>query len=127
MVPAIMRFEDLPRSTVRSIIERAKLNGGTSFKSKPRPGASKVTTARNERAPLRAENQDTKATLYALATPSQSTKRLCRNTVRKILRNAAKLKRRPRKKPFLKPEHKKGRLYWCKEEIRMKRNYNHVC
>jgi hypothetical protein len=126
-VPAIMRLENLPCSTVRSIIERAKLCGSDSFKSRPRSGALKITTDRDDRALLRAANKDTKASLYALATLSKSTKRLGRNTVRKILRNAGKRKRRPRKKPFLKPEHKKARLIWCKEEKRLKRDYNKVC
>ena len=41
-IPAIMRLENLPRSTIYSIIERAKLCGGTSFESKPRSGPLKL-------------------------------------------------------------------------------------
>jgi hypothetical protein len=66
-------------------------------------------------------------TLHTLCTPSKSTKQLGRNLVRKILKNASKSKRRPRKKPFLKPEHKYGRRIWCGEEKKLKRDYNKVC
>jgi transposase len=103
-----MDLEDLARSTIRSIIQRREESGDSSFKSKPRSGRPKKTTPRDNRALLRAANHDTKATLYALATPSKSSRQLSRGTVRKILKAAGKAKRRPRKKPFLKPEHK----YW---------------
>jgi hypothetical protein len=94
-VPAIIRLENLPCSTVRSIIERAKLCSSDSFKSRPRSGAPKITADRKNRALLRAPNKDIKASLYTLATPSKSTQRLGCNTVRKILRNTGKRKRRP--------------------------------
>ena len=51
-IPVIMRLENLPRSTIYSIIKRAKLCSGTSFESKPRSGALKVITARDNRALL---------------------------------------------------------------------------
>jgi hypothetical protein len=41
-----------------------------------------------------------------LCTLLKSTKQLSRNLVRKILKNASKLKRYSRKKPFFKPEYK---------------------
>jgi len=72
----------------------------------PGLGVRKKTSTRDDRALLRAANADTKATLYALATPSKSGYQLGRNTVRKILKTAGKAKRKPRKKPFLSPEHK---------------------
>jgi hypothetical protein len=64
-VLTIMRLENLPRSTVRSIIERAKLCSSDSFKSRPRSGAHKITTNRDDRALLRAANKDTKASMAA--------------------------------------------------------------
>jgi transposase len=108
-VPKIIALEHLPRSTIQSIIQRREESGDSSFKSKPRSGRPKKTSERNDQALLQAANNDTKATLYALASPSKSGHRLGRNTVRKILKAASKAKRRPRKKPFLKPEHKYGR------------------
>jgi transposase len=126
-VPKIVALEGLPRSTIRSIIERRVESGNSSFQSKPRSGRPKKTTARDDRALLRAANRDTKATLFALATPSKSTRQLGRNTVRKILKAAGKAKRRPRKKPFLKPEHKYWRRKWCNTEKRSKRDWDKVC
>jgi hypothetical protein len=98
------------------MISRVEENGRKAYyNNKPRLGAPPKTTKRDNRALLRAANKDTRATLYTLATPSKSTKRLGRNLVRKILKNAGKSKRRPRKKPFLKPKHKYGRRLWCNE------------
>jgi hypothetical protein len=102
----IIALEGHPRSTIRSIIERREQSRDSTFKSKPRTGRLKKTTARDDRALLRAANRDTKATLFALATLSKSTHQLSRNTIRKILKAASKAKRKPCKKPFLKPKHK---------------------
>ena len=126
-IPQIVELEYLPRSTIRSIIDRFEERGRASYYNKPRPGPKLKTTDRDNRALLRAANEDTRATLHALAIPSKSTKQLGRNLVRKILKNAGKSKRRPRKKPFLKSEHKGGRTVWCKDEKRIKRDYNKVC
>ena len=94
-VPEIVKEEKLKRSTVRSILSRVQERGSSGFKSKPRSGRPKKTTERDDRALLRAANRDTKATLFALATPSKSTKQLSRNTVCTILKAASKLKRKP--------------------------------
>jgi transposase len=126
-IPEIIALEGHPRSTVRSIIERREQSGDSTFQSKPRTGRPKKTTARDDRALLRAANRDTKATLFELATPSKSTHQLGRNTVRKILKAAGKAKRKPRTKPFLKPEHKYWRRKWCSEEKREGRDWNKVC
>ena len=109
-IPQIIELENLPRGTIQSIIDRFEERGRTSYYNKPRLGPKLKTTDRDNRVLLRAANKDTKATLHALATPSESTRQLGRNLVRKILKNAGKSKRRPRKKPFRKPEHKKGRV-----------------
>ena len=101
---------DRPRSTVRSIINRAKTYSCKSYENKPRTSALRKTTARDDRELVRHAITYTKETLYSLVTPSKLTKQLGRNLVRKILKNAGKAKRKPRKKPFLKPEHKKIRV-----------------
>jgi transposase len=105
-VPEIVALERHDRSTIRGIIQHREESGDSTFKSKSRSGRPKKTTSRDDRALLRAANRDTKATLYALATPRKSGHQLGRNTVRKILKAAGKAKRKPCKKPFLKPEHK---------------------
>ncbi|KAF8857048.1 hypothetical protein BDZ45DRAFT_553791, partial [Acephala macrosclerotiorum] len=50
-----------------------------------------------------------------------------RNTVRKILKEHGKAKRKPRRKLYLKPEHKRKRLIWCKQQKKTKRNYRKIC
>jgi transposase len=124
---AISRLEKTPYSTVRSIVERTLKSGDTSFESKPRHGASKKTSDRDDRALVRHAIQNPKDTLYALATPSKSGHKLGRTTVRKILKAYGKAKRKPRKKPYLKPEHKYKRLIWCKQQKKAKRNYRMIC
>lgn len=126
-VPEIIKLEGHPRGTVRATLKRYGGTPNPTFESKPRSGRPKKTSARDDRALLRAANADTKATLYALATPSKSSHQLGRNTVRKILKSASKAKRKPRKKPFLKPEHKYWRRLWCGEEKRGGRDWNKVC
>lgn len=123
----ISRLEKTPYSTVRSIIERRLETGDTSFETRPGRGRSKKTSDRDDRALLRHANQHPRDTLHALATPSKSGHKLGRNTVRKILKAYGKAKRKPRKKPYLKLEHKNKRLIWCKQQKKTKRNYRKIC
>lgn len=70
-VPKIIALEGLPRSTVRSILRRREESSDSSFKSKPRSGRPKKTSTRDDRALLRAANNDTKATLYCSCNSEQ--------------------------------------------------------
>lgn len=124
---AISRLEKTPYSTVRSIIERTLESRNYSFESKPRQGALKKTSDRDDRALVRHANLNPRETLYALATPSKSGHKLGRTTVRKILKCYNKAKRKPRKKPYLKPEHKLKRLIWCRQQKKCRRNYKMIC
>ena len=126
-VPQIRDELGLPRSTIRSIIQRAQKSGAFTFESAPRSGRPRITSTRDNRHLVRVANTDTKESLFALATPSKSGQQLGRNTVRKILKEAGKSKRKPRRKPYLKAEHKAGRRVWCKAEKRNKRDWNKVC
>ena len=101
---------DQPRFTIRSIINQAKVYSCESYENKPRTSTPRQTTTRDNRALVRHAVTFTKETLYALVTLSKSIKQLGRNLVQKILKNAGKAKRKPRKKPFLKPKHKKIRV-----------------
>ena len=121
-VPEIVKLEGYPRGTVRATLKRYKGIPKSTFESKPRSGRPKKTSTRDDWALLRAANADTKATLYALATPSKSGHQLSRNTVRKILKVARKRKCVPQKKPFLKPEHRYWRRIWCGEEKKGERD-----
>src|SRR5438046_4021005 len=116
-----------PRSTVSSFLIRHTKSGSTTFKSNPRSGRPKKITPRGERALLRTALFDTRMTLKALATPSKSGQQLNHHTVSKVLKRHGKAKRRPRKKPYLKPEHKKKRRAHSKHELAIKRDPRKVC
>jgi len=65
--------------------------------------------------------------LKLLATPSKSGKRLNHHTVAILLKSFSKAKRRPRKKPFLTPLHKRKRRVYCKGERAIERDNWKVC
>ena len=116
----------IPKSTTSDIIARAKVNTGLDrFINSKRSGAPIKVTAQAERRLIRAAGNDTRATLAALATPSKSGFQLSRTTVRAILKRNGKGRRRARKKPFLKEEHKKRRLLFNKENL--DRRWDRVC
>ena len=58
--------------------------------------------------------------------PSKLGYKLGRNTVSKILKAYGKAKRKPRKKPYLKPRHKYKRLIWYRQQKKTKRNYSKI-
>jgi hypothetical protein len=120
-------LEGLPNSTVRDIIQWRLETEDPSFKSKPWNLNRKITSDRDNRALLCHALKHPKDTLYALGSPSKLTYKLSRNTVWKILKVYGKAKRKPCKKPYLKPEHKLKRVIWSKQEKRVKRDYNKVC
>ena len=107
---AISRLEDTPYSIVWDIIQRKLATTDSTFESKLRSGPFKKTSARDDRALVRYAIANPRDTLHSLATPSKSGHKLGRNAVRKILKAAGKAKRKPRKKPYLKLEHKNKRL-----------------
>jgi transposase len=126
-IPSIYKSFDLPRSTVRSIIDRYKDEEDTNFRSKPRLGAKPALSPRGERRLLRHAATHTKDTLFALCSPSKSGKQLGRCTVRKTLKKYGMAKRRPRKKPWLRKDNKPKRLVFCRGWKTDKRDPNTVC
>jgi transposase len=124
---SISRVERVPYATVRDIIQKRLDSSDSAFKSKPRSGRPKKTSIRDERALVRHALEHPQDTLNALATPSKSTRQLSRNTVRTILKSNGINKRKPRKKPYLKPEHRAQRLSWARREKQGKRDWNKVC
>jgi len=124
---SISRAEGVPYSTVRDIIQKRLDSSDSTFKSQPRSGRPKKTTIRDERALVRHTLEHTSDTLKALATPSKSSRLLHYNTGRKILKSHGIKKRKPRKKPYLKPEHRAQRLLWSRAEKQGKRDWNKVC
>lgn len=123
---AISNKTDIPRSTISSFLIRHAKSGSTSFKSKPGRGNKPKLSPRAERTLVRIALNEPKMTLKALASPSKSGKELNHHTVSKILKRHGKAKRRPRKKPYLSPLHKKKRRIHCREELKRKRNHRAV-
>jgi transposase len=117
----------LPRSTIRSIIDRYKDEEDPTFENKPRSGRPKELSERAERKLLRYVSANTKDTLYALRTPSKSSKLVGRNLVRRTLKRYGKAKRKPRKKPWLRPDNPEKRLDFAQNKKKIKRDYNTVC
>jgi transposase len=117
----------IPRTTCSSFITCQSISPNSTFENKPRSSRPKKITTRGARALIRTACQDTKMTLKALATPSKSDKKLNYHTVAVILKSFGKAKRKPRKKPFLSPLHKKKRRAHCRAERAIKRNNRRVC
>jgi len=77
---------------------------------KKRPGRPPALDARAHRRLIRYVDQNPKETLLALCTPSKSGTLLSQTTTRKYLQKGERYAFRRRRKPFLKPEHKKERV-----------------
>ena len=97
-VSAVAKHFKEPYSTVSSLINRLKRQDRLDFYTKPRPGALKATTNRQDRALVRYAVANPRVSLKILGSPSKSGIKLGRNTVRKILKAYRKSKRVPRKK-----------------------------
>jgi transposase len=122
----IGRRTDLTKSTVAGIIQREKKKTGQDrFSSAPRSGRPPKVTPKAKRRLLRAASKDTRATLAALSTPSKSGKQLSKITVRKVLKQHGKARRRARRKLYLSKVHKRRRVRFGKTEKR--RNWRRVC
>ena len=102
----IFKKTKVPRTTVSSLIKRESLTSSMTFQGKPRSGAPKKITSRGARSLVRTAVNQPRMSLKALATPSKSGKRLYHHTVAIVLKSFSKVKRRPRKKPFLTPLYK---------------------
>jgi hypothetical protein len=116
------RFPHIPRSTVRSIIKRGKKCDGKSFENLPKSGRPQKISERDEWALKRHAIINTRDTLQALTSPSKSGHQLGLNKVCEVFHKFNIHKRRPRKKPFLKPEHKLYRKQWCLRRKSLKRD-----
>jgi hypothetical protein len=82
----------------------------TNFKNKPRLGVNPALSPRKERYLIRYAITNTKNTLFALCSPSKSSKQIGRYIIRKTLKKYNKTKRKLRKKPWLKKDNKPKRL-----------------
>jgi hypothetical protein len=127
MPTQISKKKKTPRTTITSFLKRQASATTDTFQSLPRSGANKKITPRGERALLRIASSQPRMTLKALSILPKSGKKLNHHTVAIILKSFGKAKRRPRKKPFLSPLHKKKRRIHCRAEKAMKRDPKKVC
>lgn len=118
----IWKETGIPRTTISSFISRHTKSGSTSFASKPGRGTKPKLNERAERQLVRIALTEPKMTLEALGSPSKSGQKLGRHAVSKYLKKHGKAKRRPRKKPYLSPLHKKKRLAHSRAELKKKRD-----
>jgi transposase len=126
-IASISTLEDIPPSTARSIINRRLKRNEDDFTNLPRSGAPQILSIRAKRALVRHAAKNPREGLQSLQTPSKSASYIGVDLVRKTLKEAGKVKRKPRKKPFLKPAHKKVRFLWCRVQRRSKRRWDRVC
>ena len=111
----IARQVRLARSTVVTIVHRAKRQADASSVPKKRTGRPTKLNVRARRALIRHVEKNPHDNLLALTTPSKSGQKLSRVTVRKYLKLGGYFRFRARKKPFLSARHKAIRLKWGKE------------
>lgn len=105
----------LTRSTVTTIVHRAKRQLNASPASKKRMGRPPKLNDREKRAFIRHIDRNPHDNLAALATPSKSGHQLSKPTVRKYMRGAGFLRFRARRKPYLTVRHKAARLIWARK------------
>lgn len=114
----IARHKNLPNSTVADTIRRIEQNihNGLEnvFQSQPRSGRPKKLCSRDVRHLIRCAIQDRKATLQTLSTPSKSGHAISRFQVRAVLKAHGKARRRARKKPYLRKQHRQRRLAFAR-------------
>lgn len=105
---------DVPKSTINAIIRRATTSLDGWYHRKIRSGRPPKLDERARRRLIRFVDRYPKETLASLSTPSKSGTLLSTTTTRKYLKKGERYAFRPRKKPHLKPEHKKERHRWAK-------------
>ncbi len=101
----------ISQNTVAKVVQTFKKDG-TATISQRRPGRPRKLTPRQERLLMRKveENRDASSLQLSKEVESQTGVTISRDTIRRTLQRNSMHGRRPRKKPLLKPRHKKARL-----------------
>jgi hypothetical protein len=105
---------DVPKLKINAIIRRATNSPDGWYHREKRPGRPPALDTRARRRLIRYIDRHPRETLAALCTPSKSGTLLSKSAARKYLKKGERYAFLPRKKPILKPEHKKERLRWAK-------------
>ncbi len=103
------------QNTVAKVVQTFKKDG-TATISQKRPGRPRKLTPRQERLLMRRveENQHASSLQLSKEVESQTGVTISRDTIRRTLQRNGMHGYRPRKKPLLKPRHKKARLEFAR-------------
>jgi transposase len=100
------------KSTVTSMIKRMQQNQGDPWSKTKRIRPPSMLSERAQWRLVRFMGANPFETISSMSTPSKSGYWMHLNSTRKYLAKGEYYAFKPRKKPFLKPEHKKVRLLW---------------
>ncbi len=105
----------ISQNTVPKVVQTFKKDG-TATISQSRPGRPRKLTPRQERLLMRTveENQHASSLQLSKEVESQTGVTISRDTIRRTLQRNGMHGCRPRKKPLLKPRHKKARLEFAR-------------
>ncbi len=105
----------ISQNTVAKVVQTFK-KGGTASISQRRPGRPRKLTPRQERLLMRRveENRHASSLQLSKEVESQTGVTISRDTIRRTLQRNGMHGCRPRKKPLLKPRHKKARLEFAR-------------
>ncbi len=105
----------ISQNTVAKVVQTFK-NDGTATISQRRPGRPRKLTPRQERLLMRRveENRHASSLQLSKEVESQTGVTISRDTIRRTLQRNGMHGWRPRKKPLLKPRHKKARLEFAR-------------
>ncbi len=112
------------QNTVAKVVQTFKKDG-TATISQRRPGRSRKLTPRQERLLMRRveENRHASSLQLSKEVESQTGVTISRDTIRRTLQRNGMHGCRPRKKPLLKPRHKKARLEFARAHADKDENY----
>ena len=111
---SIAQYVDLPKSTVIAILRRWRKTNYTSIVNKKRPGRPPKLSERDEQKLIRFVATNPMETLACYSTPLRSGWKMYISTTRRYLKKNKFYIFKARRKPYLKPSHKKARVDWCK-------------
>ncbi len=114
----------ISQNTVAKVVQTFKKDG-TATISQRRPGRPRKLTPRQERLLMRRvqENRHASSLLLSKEVESQTEVTISRDTIRRTLQRNGMHGCRPRKKPLLKPRHKKAHLEFARAHADKDENY----
>ena len=104
----------IPLPTIKSILKRLKKSQDEPWKKARRTGRPPKLDKRAERRLVRHLERFPFETYSVMNTPGKTTTAICRATFQRYLRKNEYYAFKPRKKPFLKPQHKERRLAFAR-------------